>query len=157
MLKRAFNGFSRGDTIVEVMIVLAILGLSIGICYATANRSLLNARQAQENSIATEIAQSQVETIRALAAANNPSDNVFQSGPFCTYLVSGDYHVMAPTTNPDGTYKAECTGAGPNSIFQTAVTYDSSKDTFTVVVTWPDVLGEGNDTVTQNYRTYQGL
>jgi len=155
MLKRAINGFSRGDTIVEVMIVLAILGLSIGICYATANRSLLNARQAQENSIATEIAQSQIETIRALAAANNPSDNVFQSGPFCTYLVSGDYHVMAPTTNPDTSYKTECTRE--NSLYQIADTYDSSKDTFTVVVTWPDVLGEGNDTVTQNYRTYQGL
>ncbi len=31
----------RGDTIVEVMIVLAVLGLAIGIAYSTASRSLL--------------------------------------------------------------------------------------------------------------------
>ena len=40
----------RGDTIIEVLIVLAVLGLAIGITYATANRSILNARQAQESS-----------------------------------------------------------------------------------------------------------
>jgi prepilin-type N-terminal cleavage/methylation domain-containing protein len=148
------RGFSRGDTIVEVMIVLAILGLAISICYATAHRSLLNARQAQENSIATDLAQSQIETIRALAGANDPANNVFQAGPFCTYLNSGAYTVVTPVTNPDTSYKTECTRE--NSLYQIAVRYDNAANTFKVVITWPDVLGEGNDTVTQIYKVYPG-
>src|ERR1700683_2675070 len=69
----------RGDTIVEVMVVLAVLGLAIGISYSTANRSLLDTDQAEENSQATEYAQGEVEDIRYLApnSASNPSNPNF--------------------------------------------------------------------------------
>jgi prepilin-type N-terminal cleavage/methylation domain-containing protein len=133
---------NRGDTIIEVMIVLAVLGLAIGISYATANRSLLNARQAQENSQATALAQSQVEALRTLAASGTP--NIFQSGPYC----------ISQTTPYSVQTGAACNrGTIPYNI---AVTYDNNPtDTFTVKIGWPDVIGTGDDTVTIVYRLHK--
>ena len=65
-----------GDTIVEVLIVLAVLGLAIGISYSTATKSLLATRQAQENTQATQLLQGQIERLYALSAnASTVPDN----------------------------------------------------------------------------------
>src|SRR5271170_6288790 len=73
-----------GDTIVEVLVVLAVLGLAISISYATANRSILDARQAQENSQATEYVQAQIENLRAYASYGpSSSDYIFKPASFC--------------------------------------------------------------------------
>jgi len=135
----------RGDTIVEVMVVLAVLGLAIGVSYATANRSLLNTRQAQESSQATEIVQSQVEALRTLTQTGNPQ-NIFQAGPYCLSQT-------APYTIQTGAACNQPSLPPPNNV---SIKYDSaSNDTFTIVVTWPDALGQGNDTVTLVYRMHQ--
>src|SRR5579884_4195391 len=77
---------SSGDTIVEVLIVLTVLGLALGISFATANTSLLNTRQAQENSEATEIAQSQIESLRELVSNGNIVPATWSpSTIFCAY------------------------------------------------------------------------
>jgi type II secretory pathway pseudopilin PulG len=145
---------AAGDTIVEVMVVLAILGLAISIAYATANRSLLNARQAQENSRASELAQSQLERIYANASVNDHGSPqyVYQTTPFCIDD-SGNVLLIPPSPcqfdnqqySIKTTYYAVDTGIGPARIV---------KDTFVVVVTWDDVLGQGPDTVTLSYRTH---
>lgn len=132
---------SRGDTIVEVMIVLAVLGLAIGISYATANRSLLNARQAQENSQATALVQSQVEALRTLSTDAN--QNIFQAGPYCL------------TQNAPYTVTNSCDfGTIPYTI---AITYAAPTDTFTVTATWADVIHPANEknTVTTSYRLHK--
>src|SRR5437868_4001892 len=79
--RRPLTPDHRGDTIVEVLVVLAVLGLAIGISFATANRSLLATRAAQENSQATSYLQSQVEELRYLAPASS-GQNIFQNGKF---------------------------------------------------------------------------
>ncbi len=133
---------SRGDTIVEVMIVLAVLGLAIGISYATANRSLINARQAQENAQATTLAQSQVEALRSLADDTTP--NIFQAGPYCL-SAAAPYAIQTGTDCNRGTIP-----------YTVGITYTNAPtDTFTVRVSWPDVNGEGTDTVTQVYRLHR--
>ena len=136
-----------GDTIVEVMIVLAVLGFAISIAYATANRSLLNARQAQENSQATEIVQSQFENLRTLTTA---SPSIFRLAPFCLNA-SGLPIVYSPVT---------CVYA-PNPLYTLQISFSGTVSpdpnaggTFTVVATWPDVEGQGNDTVRTSYRLY---
>lgn len=150
MLKKINRLNSAGDTIVEVMIVLAVLGLAISIAYATANRSLLNTRQAQENSEATQIAESQVEALSTLA--NDTTQNIYQAGPYC---ISDTAPYAVQTTNCDKqtqnngvsytvqiTCDAAClSGSNPNHNIKT-------------FVTWPDVKGEGNDTVTIYYRVH---
>ncbi len=59
-------GSQRGETIVEVLIALAVTSFLIGAAYATANRSLMGARQSQERAEALTFTESQVEALRFL-------------------------------------------------------------------------------------------
>jgi type II secretory pathway pseudopilin PulG len=149
-MKRLKTLGRAGDTIVEVMVVLAILGLAISISYATANRSLLNARQAQENSEATELIQSQIEALRTLTQAGDTPD-IFN--PIL------QHYCLIPTGSPPTVTYTNAAGStcSMTSVgYQIDITYSSAPtDTFTVTATWPDVLGEGNDTVTTIYRLHQ--
>lgn len=136
---------SSGDTIVEVLVVLTVLGLAISVSYATANRSLLDARQAQESSQATEVAQAQVEALRTQASVN-PA--IFTPGVTFCLSATPPYKIQ---------YPPNCTTpqlASPNSI---SVTYNTATApyNFKIVVSWPDVAGQGNDTATLVYRLYQ--
>ncbi len=149
-LKRLKN---RGDTIVEVMIVLTILGLAIGIAYATANSSLLDIRQAEEHAQANELAQSQIEALRTLLAPGSP--NIFIAGPFCL-TPSGSTFAITP--NPVSGWPTGCTsGAAPYTIRVSdlsAITPSLPPDVFNIIIQWPDVHGQGNDTVTLNYQLH---
>jgi prepilin-type N-terminal cleavage/methylation domain-containing protein len=126
----------RGDTIVEVMVVLAVLGLALGIAYSTANRSLLDTRGAEENSQATALLQGQIEDLRSLA--NSQTQNIFsQGGPFCI--------------SPTDTIATASGCKNINTFYNIDITYQNTgtqPDTFTLVASWPDVEGQGTDTVT---------
>lgn len=65
---------NRGDTIVEVLIAIAIAGFAIGISYATAQRSLDQAISAREHNEALNILENQVTDLRVRfqAYANDP-------------------------------------------------------------------------------------
>lgn len=148
-----------GDTIVEVMIVLAILGLAISTSYAIANRSLLNARQAQESSIATELAQSQIEQIRRLID-RGPTDanNVFLVAAPQRFCIDGSGDVAKTGFINDlpadfAHYPPACV----NGFYHISVKYDpsSSNDDFTVRVLWDNVAGQGTDSVTVSYRIHK--
>ena len=54
----------KGDTIVEVLVSLALTSMVIAAVYTTANKSLLGARQSQERLQAMKIAESQAEELR---------------------------------------------------------------------------------------------
>lgn len=143
----------------EVMIVLTILGLAIGIAYATANTSLQDIRQAEDHSQATELAQSQIEALRTLLAPGSP--NIFITGPFCL-VPSGSTFAIAPTSPtpwPGGTYPNGCQ-VGTVNPYKIQVSDLSTAqpslppDTFQIIIQWPDVRGQGNDTVTLNYQLH---
>lgn len=144
---------NRGDTIIEVMIVLAVLGLAITMSYTTANRSLLATRQAQENARATQLLYSQIEQMRLLAAVPSPSptQNIFRAvgAPFCVTVVSGVYAVLdttAPACLVDNLYRL--------SITHTDNPAAGRPNTFTLTATWLDASGRENSTVTMNYRIH---
>lgn len=167
-----------GDTIVEVMIVLAVLGSAIGLAYATANRSLLNARQAQENVEASQFVQSQIEKVRYMApsGATNPADpnysspnNMYtQTQPFCV----GDVGSATALTAFDTTQPVSTTNCGFGSTPYKVVVYScnsvsspmntpcgttSNNDLFIVQASWDDALGDGTDTSTISYRVHPGV
>jgi len=153
----------RGDTIVEVMIVLAVLGMALSIGYATASRSLSNTRQAQENSEATAIVQSQIEALRKLSGepATSPGFIFDKTVPFCVKDLS--------SANPIETTLANC-NFGQNSLYSiriyncdklaslagTPCTSNTNVDQFIAQAKWDDVSGDGNqDSVTISYRVHQ--
>jgi prepilin-type N-terminal cleavage/methylation domain-containing protein len=65
----------RGDTLIEVMISLAIIGSVISISYATASRALRTGRAAQERTEALKLVEGQIEMLKAAAAV--PTTKVF--------------------------------------------------------------------------------
>ena len=145
---------NAGDTIVEVMMVLAVLGMAIGISYATANRSLLNARQAQENSEATGLVQSQLEALRSMApnGTADPTKNVFRAGDYC--IDTSTYKIVPYVAGGPCHFKPEG-DINSSGLYDIRVHYNSgANDTFTAVATWDDVLGDGQDAVTLIYRTH---
>ena len=160
MLKSFKKLNQTGDTIVEVMIVLAVLSLAIGISYATANRSLLNARQAQENTEASELVRTQVELLRSNIGdvvngpklKNNVHDNCISDvGKVIDFSLKPDQCTLLPLnyvktiTACKASLNARCKN-GTNDL-----TLD---DNFIVTVSWPDVIGDETDTVTTIYRVH---
>lgn len=158
-LAKVPNLKNRGDTIVEVIIVLAVLSLAVTISYTTANRSLLGARQAQENAKATQLLHAQLEALRYLApsgaAAGSPTD-VFQAGPFCITTTGGTYQVAKPAP-PLPSPSASCHAV--DTYYDISITYQNNPpdypDTFTLSVSWEDVSGDGQNSVKMNYRVHK--
>jgi type II secretory pathway pseudopilin PulG len=152
---------ARGDTIVEIMMVLAVLGLTLSISYATANHSLLAARQAQENSEASELLQSQVELVRYLAATTPAGSGIFSGGSaFCIEPGSSTPTPTLPSVAPGAATNPDCINQGQTdklydlSIVYTNVLGSGFPDTFIFTATWPDVQGQGTDTVTLTARIH---
>ena len=76
MLIKRLN--KTGDTIVEVLIAIAVISLVLGAGYVAANRSSTNIEVAEEHQIATTVAQTQLELLNndtSLAGIPNESNN----------------------------------------------------------------------------------
>jgi type II secretory pathway pseudopilin PulG len=158
----------NGDTIVEVMVVLAVLGLAVGISFATANRGLLDTSQSEQNSQATNYAQAEVEDLRYLAptsnstdTSQNPTSNIFNpAGTFCITDPTSSVPIttsselnctFGPTPFHILIYNCDSyTGTSPNPCNGTA----TASDTFAVVATWSNIQGDGQDSATLYYRAH---
>lgn len=173
LIKHLMNHLSQaGDTIVEVMIVLSVLGLALSISYATANRSLVNTRQAEENAQATRYVQTQIEAIRELAKANtyncpsrSSTTNVFcQATRFCLPSTADSTTPIHHPFCDEGSQSYQiadfyCNNSRPTYAYNlNATPCDSTMtaDTFVVETTWADAGGDGTDSVTQVYRVHPG-
>lgn len=131
----------RGDTIIEVMMVLAVLGLAISIAYATANQSLMAARQAQENSQAAAILRSQIELMRTLSSpiAGSPV-TIYSLGSSKFCINQDDATLKFSDCKFDDLYNVSIVHKGENK--------------FELEAAWEDVRGEGTNRVTYYYRVY---
>ena len=148
-----------GDTIVEVMVVLAILGLATSISFATANRSLQSARQAQESSMATELLQTQVESLLSLRTGGTiftvAQPNPPNSSYFCIDTSGATPVVSAPFGSnavPGGSFPSACVIGN----YYLSIQYSGPpNDNFTVEAQWSDVAGQGIDSATVVYGVHQ--
>jgi prepilin-type N-terminal cleavage/methylation domain-containing protein len=138
----------RGDTIVEVLIAIAVISLILGGAYVTTNGSLRATRSAQERGNALKLVESQVEQLKGLIASN--PDAVFGGGtpsPFCIY----NNAIVAPATgNCNVNTAGEPTGA---RIFNIEIT--RAGNVFTIENNWADVGGRQNAETKITYRAYQ--
>lgn len=174
MLKRLNQG---GDTIVEVMMVLAVLGLAIGISYATANRSLLASKAAQESAQANSLLLGQLEALRALASVPKgtagtiyrPQNSVFcinTQDPANLAIATGfvgtppldvkDYAVYpapaVPPGSPAGTQPVQSpciVDNGGYKIYLSITVTDTATDTYVLKAVWDDIQSTGGTATDQ--------
>jgi type II secretory pathway pseudopilin PulG len=77
----------RGDTIVEVLISIAVIAVVLGGAFVVVRNSNRNVRVSQEHAQALELLQGQVESLRSIATANGGLDTLSSSpaknGTFC--------------------------------------------------------------------------
>ncbi len=118
---------NRGDTIVEVLIAIAVVSLVLAGAFTSTRRSANATRTAQEYGEALKLAETQVERIK-IAVDNNNSPNVLSAGSFCI--------------DDSGALAGGCTtGVIPYTIL---TTHTAGSHDFIVRVTWPGLSGSTN-------------
>lgn len=152
----------RGDTIVEVLIALAVLGLALGIGFATVGRSNSSLQANKEQFQAQQLANQQVEYLRISDAGANGGvlRNTFSASPVCMEENGGKISVVEGNEKckdkamggaPIYTIDISCVGnsgigKGENYCFA-----DNKKvSVYRVVITWSDVKG-GTSTLELQY------
>lgn len=147
---------NRGDTIVEVLISMAIASFVLGGAYALVNRTLANSQQAQEHSEALKIAEGQLEQLKG-KQPTLVGTNVFCYSKDDNSLVPFPGALSVPATEAD--YEDPCKAIGIAGYYRVAVLYnrnDASNpydDLYTAYVRWPGPTG-GNDEVSLSYRVH---
>ncbi len=153
-LKLGSGRFAQtGDTIVEVLVCIAIVSVILGGAFVTTRNSQLGVRNSQEHANALKLLEDQLEQMRSDSTTDG---NVFTtSSPFCMY---NEEPVATSSSNcavqsPAGTQPAfnisinDCTTiACGNSV--------TGSYLFTAQITWDQVTG-GNASETMAYRLYQ--
>ncbi|HSX35895.1 MAG TPA: hypothetical protein VLH84_03090 [Patescibacteria group bacterium] len=146
----------RGDTIVEVLIAVAIASLILGGAYVVSNTSLNATRAAQERGIALKLGQSQMEQLKSVVQNSVTSPQVFGSGAPAVFCITGGTTVVDFTTNLSQCQVDSSGTPVPASVqpqFTLKVTHTGSQ--FTLLETWPDVSGKQTDHLQLDYRVYQ--
>ncbi|MFI5275445.1 MAG: hypothetical protein ACHQT5_01325 [Candidatus Saccharimonadales bacterium] len=148
---------SAGDTIVEVLVCIAVVSAVLGGAFVTTRSSQVGVRNSQEHAEALKLIESQMEQLRG-----DTTDAIAYSTPFCMFNETPVSAVIAPASihctqnsggqsgQPDSRYyltvmRCNAVGCG-NSIANSYL--------FTVKATWPQVDGKGNATESMVYRLY---
>gem|GEM_PF-750790 len=151
----------RGDTIIEVLLAMAVLGMVLGTSFGIVNRSLATGRDAQERSEATKLAESQLEKLKT--ASSDPDNGFFsisETSIYCiTYTrITDTLEVVEFDTNGIieddvdlNTYAVECK-AGPDGRYRMSII--RSENVFTVRTRWESIRGEQLNEAKLTYRTY---
>lgn len=144
------NNRERGDTIVEVLISIAVVSSVLGITYATMNRNLLTTRALQERTEASKYAQSQLEALKVYTDSNA----AIPGGSFCLNGPARINLIAAPpaTASADNfsEYPALCVQQG---LYHTGIVPDPvTTKLFHVYVRWTKVGGGSVEDVVISYR-----
>ena len=141
----------RGDTIVEVLISLAVVSLILGGAFVTTNKSLQGTRAAQERSDALKLVEGQIEALKAFAGTDN-GDALFANGlaqPFCLYN-------QVLTSSTSGNCKVDAKGSPTsNEPAYTIKITRTNTNTFTVLAQWNAIEQAGTDQLQMTYRIYK--
>ena len=143
---------SKGDTIVEVLVVLAVLGLALATSSAIANKGLQQSRNAQEHSEALGIIDSQVELLHA--AIDNGVSLPGAGTPFCMKSDTGSVIPFPPSpdlnTLNNTNYPAGCT-PDPGSFYYKSIVGDGTGN-YEFKVLWDGIGSLGPQKETISYR-----
>ena len=127
---------SRGDTVVEVLLSIAVLSLVLVISYGLANRSTQTNIAARERSEAQKYSERQLELLRAYVSP----DQEWASG------VNADicFNDLAEVTKD----RNECTGLGTDDRYNMNITYVGDATVgyvYTIRTTWENLKGSTDE------------
>lgn len=141
----------NGDTLVEVMICIAVIGLALGTGYALTNRSFKYGLSAAERSQAQAIAQGQAEFIKNAALSGTPDQYTSGgAGNFCIYDGNGDgggsMSVGSIQTSPN-----VCQNFN-GSIYTVRINYAPGTQVFTIKTLWDSTTSSSTNQTTLYYK-----
>ncbi len=144
---------------VEVLVAIAVISSVLGTAYAITNRSVQTNQNSAERSVATKVAQTQLELLKSFTLAGNP----LPANKFCMYVNTPTNQLVAETIpvtppHPDNCYRdsnANLTTAGDNR-YQVAISraVTGTENLLTISVDWDGPTGQ-RDTVSMVYKVYQ--
>lgn len=145
----------RGDTIVEVLICIAVVSLILAGAYVTTQRSSVGVRDSQEHAEALKLVESQLEQVRSNATSTG---DVFSSTtPFCMVNVAP----VSATQQPNAAKCIEDSAGNATTgepAYHLSITRSSSINSsslFTITASWDSVTGSGQAKESMVYRLYQ--
>ncbi len=144
------NLYQKGETIVEVLLSIVVLGFTISVVFVIARNSLFTGQAASERTQVLTTVESQIESLKYLATLENSTsgDGVFGQGDkdFCinpsNNLIMTDLDITPANCGLDafpdvGIFlKINYNANGPDGLSDT---YDD--DTFTITTEWTRVGG----------------
>lgn len=150
----------KGDTIVEVLIAMAVLSLVLAGAYASARRSLNATIQANEHSTALKIAEEQQEKLKYLSTITTSGSGIYHPSYASTasFCVDGSLALQPATSSPTAAASATDLSVYTNpckrdigQVYYMAIGRDGS-NVFTIYVRWHNIHGKGQDQVTLSYK-----
>lgn len=135
---------TRGDTIVEVLIAIAVVSAVLGGAFASTSRSLRGSRLSQERGEAVKYTEGQVESLKSALAVPAKSNQIF--------TLTTDFCLDDTLTVVTNIADARCR-KGQDGRYQLALRRTGS--TFNATSRWSKVGGGNQETVTITYRAYQ--
>lgn len=154
-MKHIYRISNIGDTIVEVMIAMAVLGLVLLGAYSIANQSLTTIRDAQERTEALKLAEGQIEQLKAKSGSGT---NIFE--PVTVYCIGSDGNIKSTSAGCAVTngidYNIEIKRVNlpllkTDPPWPTCPDDCSNHYLFTITVKWGSIHG-GNNNVTLKYK-----
>lgn len=147
MRRRWLQGLNQtGDTIVEVLLAIAVVSSVLGGAFVSANRSLRGTQISSERGEALKLVEGQLESLKAALKDKLKTDDIYATttGDFC---LDDTLEVIEDVSQP------ECR-QGPDSRY--ALVIDRVDDSFTASATW-EKLGGGfePETVSIVYRAHR--
>lgn len=157
--KRPLN--QRGDTIVEVLISIAIVSMILGGAYVMTNRSLQATRGAQERSNALKVVEAQLEMLKSVAGGAN-TVNVMGPNPPASFCIVPTTLAVSSALEENNckfdalgnVYTGNTQPAYKVSISRTSIAGGEGY-TFTIKNTWDSLITKGTEQTTMSYRIYK--
>ena len=148
----------RGDTMVEVLIAIAVISSILGSAYAITNNSVRTNQGSQERSVATKVAETQLEFLKSFTkTATVPSNN------FCLYIDAASNVVTAQTISGTPPHPTNCLRDSSGNLstagddrYKVAInrSINGTESLFTVLVDWDASTGS-RDSLSMVYKAYQ--
>lgn len=147
----------RGDTIVEVLLAMSVIGLVLGSAFGIANRNVATGQNAQERSEAIKEFETQLELLRA---SSGVEDNVLvdypTTGAFC-YKNNDEFHSFGDLVDVNDldlgiNYPLECQ-LGEGGRYKLSI-IKSADYLFTIRVRWLPLGSGPTQEITTAYRIY---